>query len=105
MVAVIYVIGIRKSSARFAGSRAKDGSETVRVLHRARPQKKGVKGSEHGGVHGDAECECDDGHDGKAGIFAQHAQAVAQILEKRFECRQPAAVAVDFFGLLEAAEF
>src|SRR5579859_1126037 len=61
--------------------------------------------AEDGSVDPDAERQCD--HDGsrEARVLPKHARAKAQVLQKNFQKRQAAALAVIFFRLFDAAEF
>lgn len=78
--------------------------ELVGTLDRQWPQQHRVDQAEDGGVGAGAERQRDDGHGGKAALPAEHAQGVSQILERRLDERQAAAIPIDLFDLIDAAE-
>jgi hypothetical protein len=76
-----------------------------RVFVRQRPQYYGIHDAENGSVRTDAQRQRERGNSREAWIFSQHAGREAQILEECFKKGKPAPVAIDFFGLFNAAEF
>src|SRR5690349_1351136 len=104
MVAVVDVVGVGKPSMGFTGSGAKDGCQTGGILHRAWAQDKGIESSKDGRIHGDAEGQSQNRDAREAWILAKDPKAVTKILQEGFEEREGTAVAVDFLGLLDAAE-
>src|SRR6266566_1870747 len=69
-----------------------------------RPKKHGINHGENGGVRAHAESDGEHDNGGKAGVFAEHARTEAQVLPQNFKEWKTAPVAVDFFGLFDAAE-
>jgi hypothetical protein len=59
--------------------------------------------AEDGGVGSDAESKGENDHKREAGPFAEDAQAVAEVAQKRFDKGQALTIAIGFFGLIEAA--
>src|SRR5277367_2775398 len=68
-------------------------------------QENAVHEAEDGGVRADAESEREDRHRGEAGIFAEHARAVAKVLPQIFCEADATGLAAFFFGAFDRAEF
>ena len=88
----------------FAGSGAKNGRKTVRILHRSRAQDERIKGRKDGGVDTDAEGQGQHGNGGEARILPQQARAKTQILQPYIQYRKPSALTNHLFCLLDATE-
>jgi len=56
----------------------------ARVLNGQRPKQQGIDQTENRGVRADAQREGEHRDGGESGIFAQHTQSEAHILQKRF---------------------
>ena len=67
------------------GEFASEMHEAIRRGERQRPQHDRVEYAKNGGVGTDAEGEGEDDDSGKAVRLAQHAEAVANVLEQRFD--------------------
>jgi hypothetical protein len=68
-----------------------------------RPQRDAVDDAEDGGGGADAERDREDRRGGEAGLLAQHARAVAQVLEQMAGESDAARVAARFLHLFGAA--
>src|SRR6202030_4175671 len=79
--------------------------ELFRRLHRKGLVKDGVDETEDGGVRANSESQREHGNCSEAGILAQHARGVAQILKESFEPNAGADFADAFFHLFHAACF
>ena len=82
-----------------------EGDDSRRVFVRQRTQDDGIHDAENGGVRADAESQREGRDGGEAGIFAEHTKGESQVVEECFKKRKTAAVAVDFFRLLDAPQF
>src|ERR671923_98870 len=78
--------------------------EFFRILDRQGGPQRRAKERKYCSVRADAEGEGEDGGRRKAGGFAQHAEAVTQILHHILNPVDAAGVAAFFLGLLETAE-
>jgi hypothetical protein len=65
----------------------------------------GVDDAEDCAICSNAEGKRDNYNSGEPGIFAEHAQAEAGVLEDGVQPREATAIAIGFFCLIEAAEF
>ena len=83
----------------------RDGDQTVEIGQRKRPHQESLGEAVDSGIHANAESQSQHRDKGKAGVLEQHANAVTDVLQKRFEKRQGAEITNHFFGLLDAAEF
>src|SRR6266446_443050 len=70
-----------------------------------RPKKHGINQGENGGIRAHAESDREHNNSSEAGVFAEHARTEAQVLPQNLKEWKTAPVAVDFFGLFDAAEF
>src|SRR5690348_5965718 len=70
-----------------------------------RPNEQALNPTENRRIRTDAEGECENGDDGEARGFAQHAEAEAQVLEQILKPADAARVATFLLGLFDAAEF
>src|SRR4029077_13974759 len=83
------------------GDRSRVGEESLRRIERSNDghavgvetrrtaQQEGAHETKHGGVHGDAQRQCQDGDGGEARILAQCAKAIAKVCEEALD-RGPA---------------
>ena len=67
------------------GQRGVDADQLFRLGKGERPEQHRVNHAENCGVGADAEGEREYGDDGEAGIFPQHARAVADVLKENFD--------------------
>src|SRR5215472_10929162 len=104
MVAVINVSRVRKCAVTFSLGRAVNDHEVVRIFHRTRPQRHGVKGSEYGRVYANADRQSNHGGGCESWALAQHAHSKAQILPQAFEIPYATRVAAFFLRALDAAK-
>src|SRR6266852_1588381 len=72
---------------------------------RQRVQQDSANPTEDGGVRADPQGQSEDSDRGKAGIFAKHAGAIAQVLEKFFEPARAPLIACDLLDQREITEF
>ena len=79
-----------------------ENNQLLRIRVRQRTKQDSVDNREDRSVGAYSESEGEDGDGGEAGIFAEHAGAVAQILEERIEPGAGADFAYLFFYLLDA---
>src|SRR5215470_3804346 len=101
-VAQIDIIGIRLRRKMIDG--ALDAVEGFGLRHIERAEDERVQGAEDDGVGADGDGERDHGDGGKAGGFAQHAQAIADVLRGGFEEMNAAGFAAFFGGPDDAAK-
>src|SRR6266498_5425895 len=80
-------------------------SDTTWVAIRQRVQQNAVDDAEDRGVRSDAEREREHGHDGKAGILAQHSCAISNVLPQRFQHRKASLISVSFLYGLNSSQF
>jgi len=80
-------------------------SDTTWVAIRQRVQQNAVDDAEDRGVRSDAEREREHGHDGKAGILAQHSCAISNVLPQRFQHRKASLISVSFLCGLNSSQF
>src|SRR2546421_8549747 len=88
-----------------ARSGACNGDELLRMNIGQRLQKHAIDDAEDRGVRADAQRERHNGHQGKAGIFTQHARGVAQVLEEFIEPKRAPLVASNFANHRDVSEF
>jgi hypothetical protein len=79
--------------------------EARRVFVRQRPEQHGIDHGKNCGVCTDAQGQREDGDDGKTGIPAKLAEAVAEVLGEFVDDADAPGVAALFFNLLNAAQF
>src|SRR5690242_3492521 len=78
--------------------------DTLRVLVNKRPKKHGVDEREDGRVRADTNCERKDSDRSEAGIPANSANGIPEVLSDGVEHRQAALITVDFFCRFDTAE-
>ena len=74
------------------------------LADRQRSQQQRVEYGENRRIRADSQGEREDGRDGESGRAPERAQAVAEILERGFDDRDAALVAVSFLHAIDAAE-
>jgi hypothetical protein len=82
----------------------RDDDEALGIVEGQRAEEECVDDAEDGDVGSDAECENQDGDDGKDAIAIEGADRVAKILEEDVEPRKAAGSALLLACLLDAAE-
>ena len=97
------VAGRRRALARQAAA-VFDEDQPVGVRERQRPEQQRVHQAEDRGVGADADGEDQDGDDGEAGVAAQRAEGVAQVVQERVHVRNSPGVAVEEARGLDAAQ-
>jgi hypothetical protein len=85
VVAIVDVVGIRKSLAAIIAGGEKNKSQAAGILYRARAQNKCVESSKNGCVYANAESQSEDGDAGEAGTLAKDAEGIPNVCEKAFE--------------------
>src|ERR1700683_1657226 len=96
-----------RAIAVVAGVRARSPSEhekVRRIVNRDGVKHNGINEREDSGVGSDSESERQNCDGSEAGIFAEHTEAVAQVLEQSFDHRKAPSLAIDFLGLFHATQ-
>src|SRR5258708_7497281 len=79
--------------------------KAMQIGQSKRPHQEGFGETEDGGVHADPQRQSKQRGHCEARVFAEHANAVTNVLQKRVKEGKTALVAIKILGLLEAAEF